>query len=342
MKAAKRPDVERAIERLDDSIRLFLFHGPDEAGSAALADRVGARLGADADRIDADGAQLARDPAWLADEAAAQSLFGGPRWIRVRASGDEVLAAAEALLAAPRAGNPVVILTGTLKPASKLLKLALAAPAALAFASYVPEGGDAVRLTVGLGAARGLTLSGDTARTLVDASGGNRAVLERELDKLADYLDADAATPRSVSPDALAAIIAADRDADPFDVIDPVLTGMARDVADQIRQGAVAGPEAVAVIRAAFRRVLQLVALRIDADERQSISAALDAAGKSLFWKDKPVIEAALRRWDGPGLATIIDRLTDANAQMMRPGSPAALIAAEQLLTIARAAARRR
>ncbi|QHL90035.1 DNA polymerase III subunit delta [Sphingomonas changnyeongensis] len=342
MKAAKRPDVERAIERLDESVRLFLFHGPDEAGSAALAERVGARLGADADRIDADGAQLARDPAWLADEAAAQSLFGGPRWIRVRASGDEVLAAAEALLEAPRAGNPVVILAGALKPASKLLKLALASPHALAFASYVPEGGDAARLATGLAAARGLTLSGEGARALVEASGGNRAVLERELDKLADYLDADAQTPRTVSAEAIAAVIANDRDADPFDVIDPVLTGMARQVADQIRQGAVAGPEAVAVIRAAFRRVLQLAALRVEADDRQSISAALEAAGKSLFWKDKPVIEAALRRWDGPGLATIIDRLTDAHAQMMAPGSPAGLIAAEQLLTIARAAARRR
>ena len=55
-------------------------------------------------------------------------MFGGARWILVEPAGDEIVPALEALLEAPAAGNPVAVLAGALKPASKLLKLALAAP----------------------------------------------------------------------------------------------------------------------------------------------------------------------------------------------------------------------
>ena len=97
-------------------------------------------MGEDAERIDLSGAELKADPARLADEAAAISMFGGARWILVEPAGDEIVPALEALIEAPAAGNPVAVVAGALKPASKLLKLALAAPAALAFASYVPDG----------------------------------------------------------------------------------------------------------------------------------------------------------------------------------------------------------
>ncbi len=83
-------------------------------------------------------------------------MFGGARWILVEPAGDEIVPALEALLEAPAAGNPVAVVAGALKPASKLLKLALAAPDALAFASYVPDARDADRLVAELARAEGL------------------------------------------------------------------------------------------------------------------------------------------------------------------------------------------
>src|SRR3546814_3063470 len=90
-------------------------------------------MGAEAERIELGGAELKADPARLADEAASISLFGGARYIVVEASGDEVLAAVEALIEAPTAGNPVAIVAGALRPSTTLLKLAIAEKSALAF-----------------------------------------------------------------------------------------------------------------------------------------------------------------------------------------------------------------
>jgi DNA polymerase-3 subunit delta len=342
VKVAKRPEIERAVDRHDPSTRFYLFHGPDEAGSRALADRLAQTLGADVERIDFDGAQLAKDPALLADEAAAQSLFGGARWIRVRANGDEVAAAAEALLEAPQAGNPVAIIAGSLKPTSKLLKLALAAPNVLAFASYAPEGGEADRVAIGLAQTHGLRLQPDVARQLAEAAGGDRAIIARELEKIANYLDADGASPREVDFDTLAEIGAGTGEASPGALVDAALVGATREAAAELQALHSEGSEAIPLVRAALRRVLQLAALRADAEARGSIDAAIAAAGKSLFWKEKALVEAELRRWGPAELARIVDRLTDTQARLVASNNAGAVLAADELLAIARAAARRR
>lgn len=342
MKLGKRPEAERAVDRPDPAVRAYLFYGPDEAGSRALADRLAAALGADVERVDFEGGQLAKDPALLADEAAARSLFGGARWIRVRASGDDVMAAVEALLEAPQAGNPVVILAGALKPTSKLLKLALAAPNILAFASYAPEGYEADRVAIGLAGAEGLKMQPDVARRLVAAAGGDRAVLAREIEKLALYLDAGAGVPREVDHDALDAIGAGVGETSPQTLIDAALTGALREAAAELQAQGGAGLDAIPIVRAALRRVLQLAQLRAEAERKGGVAAAVAAAGKAIFWKDKPLIEAELERWDAAGLAVIVGRLTELQARLVAPGSAGEILAAEEMLAIARAAAARR
>ncbi len=131
--------LARALDSADPAIRLYLFHGPDEAGARAFAGRLQAALGADAERVDLAGDVLKSDPARLADEAAAISLFGGRRWIRVDPAGDESFAAVVALLEAPAAGNPVAIIAPNLRKDARLVTLASESDAAIVESFYAPE-----------------------------------------------------------------------------------------------------------------------------------------------------------------------------------------------------------
>jgi DNA polymerase-3 subunit delta len=336
-----RAEIERALDRPSDSVRCILLHGPDEAGSRALADRLGKAMGADAERIDMDGGTLAKDPALLADEAASTSLFGGVRWIRVRAGGDEVTEAVEALLSAPQAGNPVVVIAGALKPASKLLKLALASPAVPTFASYAPEGREAGQMVAGMGAALGLKIAPDIARRIFDAAAADRAIVAQELEKIASFLDAGEGQPREVDATVLDAIGAGEGESSAGALIDAVLTGAERPAVEELKQLAESGEEGIPLIRAMLRRLLQLSALRAEAD-RSSLDAAMNGpAGKAIFWKEKATVEAELRRWSASDLAMLVERITAAQARLMESGTAGAVTASQELLTIARAAAGR-
>jgi DNA polymerase-3 subunit delta len=339
---AQRNQIERALDAADPAIRLFLLYGPDEAGSRALAARLGKAVGGGAERIDLTGTALKADPARLPDEAAAISLFGDPRWIRVEPAGDEMFEAASALLDAPRAGNPVAVLAGALRKDSKLLKLATAHPAALVFASYLPEGGEADRLVLAMARDVGLRMRPDVGRRLASATGGDRALIGQELEKLALYVDAAPDRPGDIDHDALDALGAATEEGDLGRLVGAVLSGKL-DAADaELARLAGQGIEGVPLIRAVFRRLLLLAQLRAQVAGGDSVDSVMSAAGNSIFWKEKGEVAQQLARWTPPAIETALGRLSEAERQVKASGTLGTVAVSEELLAISRHAARMR
>ncbi|HEX8535777.1 MAG TPA: DNA polymerase III subunit delta [Allosphingosinicella sp.] len=340
---ANRPQIERALKARDESIRLFLLYGPDEAGSRALAKLLAAAMGPEAERVDLSGSDLKGDPARLADEAASISLFGGARYIWVEPAGDDSAEAAEALVGAATAGNPVVMLAGALKPASRLLKLALAAPCAMACASYVPEAGEADKLVIEMGREVGLSIRRDVARRIADGCAGNRAVIAQELAKLALFLDASPERPKPLEDDALDAVGAASEEGDLSRLVDSVLGGDAAGLEAELTRLHSVGVEGISLVRPALLRRLALLAkLRAEVDQGNSVTAVMASSGKSLFWKDKDAIGAQLSRWRSDLLAKAMGRVMDVQRQVISPGGIGALAVDEELFAICRQAARLR
>lgn len=339
---AQRGQIERALDAADPAIRLFLLHGPDEAGSRALAARLGKALGDDAERTDLTSAALKGDPARLSDEAAAIGLFGGRRWIRLDPADDAALEAIGALLAAPAAGNPVVAIAGALRADAKLLKLAIADDAAMAFASYPPEGRDADALATAMARERGLTLRPDIARRLAGATGGDRALLAQELDKFALYLDAAPERPRPLEHDALDALGATDEDGDLSRLTVAVFSGQPQIADEELARLASEGIEGVPVVRALGRRALQLAQLRAQMASGDSVERVMDTAGKAIFWKERDAVMAQLARWTPDALATVAARLGEAERRIKASGYVGGVAVSEELIAISRFARRRR
>ncbi len=337
---ASRDQIERAVKAPDASTRFLLLYGPDESGSRGLAKALAASLGADADRIDLSGSELRSDPARLADEAASLSLFGGRRYIIVEPAGDEVLAAAEALLEAPEAGNPVAMVAGALKPASKLLKLALASPYALAFASYVPDAREAGRLVTDMARAAGLTVRSDLARRVAEASGNDRAVIGQEIGKFALYLDASPDRTRELDEEAVAAVGAGRDEGDVGRLVDSVGTGDARTLRAELLRLSSQGIDGIVLIRAVLRRFGLLARLRAEVDSGSSVAGVMASQGKSLFWKEKDAIGVQLQRWRSDLLAKAMSRLLEAERQVKASGSAGPVLVEEELFAICRQAAR--
>lgn len=338
---AKRAEMERAL-RSPSAYRFFLLYGPDNSGSHSLIKVAGAAAGAESERVELTGAELKADPARLADEAASISLFGAARYIVVQPAGDECLAAVEALLQAPAAGNPVLLVAGALKPASRLLKLALAEPAALALASYAPEGQEAERLVTEMARAEGLIVRPDVARRLAEACAGNRFILALELQKLALYLDSAPERPRPLDPEALDAVGAAAEEGDLSRLVDSVGNGNAATLQAELLRLASEGIVGIPLIRAVLRRMSLLSRLRAQVELGKSPDAVMASQGKALFWKEKDSIGRQLSRWRSDALARSVSRLLEAERQVKASGGLGPTAVDEELFAICRQAARLR
>jgi len=333
---ASAAQVGAAIDRPGGDVRLFLFHGPDESAAHEFSDRLGRAMGSDAQRVDLDVAALKSRPALLADEAASMSLFGERRYIRVVNGGEDLLPAVEQLLAAPVAGNPVVVIGPGLKQSGKLVKLSLGASNVLAHACYAPDPAQAARNATASALEQGVRLMGDAAGMMIEASGGDRAVLAREIEKLALYLDAAPDRPKDADLAALEAIGANLSDAGMFDAIEAVIDGRTGDLGSD--QAVLDPAMTIPLLRQLARRLIALADMRSEVDQGLGIDEVVER--RRVFWKEKPATIRALRRWSSAQLDTAILRVRKAECAMLVPGTAGAVIADAECLMIARAAAR--
>jgi DNA polymerase-3 subunit delta len=336
---ANANQIRTALDRPRADIRLYLLHGPDEAGAADLAARLAKAMGAGAERVDLDGPTLRSDPARLADEAAAMSLFGDARFIRVSPVGEEALDAFAALLGADRAGNPVVAIAPAIKASGKLVKLAIESPLALAFACYAPSAMEAEQIVVALAREAGLRPTGTTAHRIVEASGGDRAVIAREIEKFALYLDAAPDRPADLDDTAFDAVGADLGESEATRAVEALIQGRKSDLGHELVLLAEAGTSPIPWLRQIARRLIALAEMRAEIDRGESADAVMKR--HRVFYKEEASTARALRRWTAPLLARALARVREAERGVMAPGNAGTVLAETAVTDIARAIERR-
>ncbi|KRC79659.1 DNA polymerase III subunit delta [Sphingomonas sp. Root241] len=335
---ASAAQIRAAVDKPNPATRLYLFHGPDESGAAELAERLARALGPEAERVDLDMKSLREQPGRLADEAASMSLFGGVRYVRITGVEEGAGEAVALLLGAEQAGNPVIAIGPGLKASGKLVKTAIAAPTALTFACYVPEGIDAARLATTVAREHGLRLTGDVPQRMATATGGDRAILSREIEKLALFLDAAPDRPRDADGAALDAIGADLGDTELFHAIEAVLDGRVAEIGTELAQ--LGDGTAIPLLRQLARRLMTLAELRGDMDKGASIEEVLEK--HRIFFREKAATGRALRRWNAAQIVRAIDRVRQTERALMHSGSAGEVLADAECIAIARAAARAR
>ena len=337
---AQRGSIIRSVEQPGRAVRFYLFHGPDDAGSRSLAEKLLKALGAEKTAVAASAVKA--DPALLAAEAGAISLFGGARLVWVEPAGDEIAEGVAALLDAAAVESPVVAIAGALRKTSALLKLAEGHDAALSHASYAPEGSDADRMVIDAGRGEGLRMDAGVASRVAAACNANQAIVAHELAKFATFLDASPDRPQELTHDIVDLLGADSGEGDMMRLGDLALAGNGKALFEELDRVALGNGEAIPVVRALQRRLLQLAGLRARVEQGQSVDAVMTSMGKALFWKDKGLMQQLLSGWSADRLAQMLERSATLEKSIIFSDEPPVAALEEELVAIARAARRRR
>ncbi len=332
--------IGRAIDRPDPAVRFYLFYGPDDAGSRHLATRLLNSLGAE--KFSVMAATIKSDPAVLADEASAMALFGGPRAIWIEPAGDEIADGVASLLDAGSVESPVIAIAAALRKTSGLVKLAEANGAAAAVISYIPEGREADQMVIAAGRAEGLRIESDVAARLAADCGNNQAIVAQEVAKFAIFLDAAPDRLRDLTHEVVDLLGADSSEGNLMRLGDLALAGDGRELLEEIERAAIAPNEAIPVVRALQRRLLQLAPLRVRVERGERVDGVLTSLGKALFWKDKPLLQRLLSNWNAERIAQAMERSAALERAAILSDEPPVAALGEELVTIARAAGRRR
>lgn len=321
----------------DPALRALLVFGPDGGLVRERADRLAGSVAPDPGdpfRVaDATAAALAADPARLHDEAAAQSLTGGRRLVRVREAGDVVAPLFEQFLRSPPPGDSVVLVeAGDLPKRSSLRKIFEASPLAAAIACYADGPRELEELVRDVLGSRRIEVSADALAYLVANLGGDRQISRQELEKLALYAGDGGRVGRAEAAASVGDTAALTLD----DLIFAAAEGDAPALERALLRAFEEGAAPVTVLRAAMRHVQRLHLAGSALAQGAALDEALRRLRPPLFFKVQERFKRQLRLWPPRRAAQLLTALLEAERNTKRTGLPAETICREALLRMAR------
>ena len=333
----------------DPKIKAVLIYGPD---AGLIRERLNLMTKAVAGAVDdpfrvsefnADA--LLGDPARLGDEAAALSLTGGRRVVRIRDATDATGDVFAGFLENP-IGDSLVIVTGSdLGPRSKLRSAFEESDIAGALACYADsaESLDGVIRTTLKSA--GLAITPDAMGWLVDRLGGDRELSRRELEKLILYMGADTkSTGGTVSEDDVLACIGDTAALSLDDLVYALADGDQATMQRVFARLTAEGTSSISILTSVARHFMRLHETRGRMAEGKSADQAAATLRPPVFFKMKDRFLAQTRRWTESLLGRALEVLMEAELAAKStdiPTEAAVERALMQLAQVGRGAARR-
>ncbi|MBI1180401.1 MAG: DNA polymerase III subunit delta [Alphaproteobacteria bacterium] len=329
--------LKRFVDRPDADLRALLLFGTDEGLVRERATAVAVAIAEDPKdpfRVaDLDAGALLADPARLADEAAAISMMGGRRLVRVFQAADRLSSLFKGFLTDPPGDGFVLLIAGELSRGSSLRKAFEDAGNAAA----VECANDSAETLDGLiDEILGKQGVSEEARGHLRANlGGDRMVSRQELNKLALYKQGDD-TPVSLG-DARACV--GDSSAEVFDAVGgAAVRGDMAALMAALARAADSGDSPIGLLRLTARRLQRLHLAASLVDRGVAVDAALRALKPPAFRREASEMRMLLGRWSVGKLAAALALLLEAEMQCKTTGMPAEAIAARAMMRLAAAA----
>jgi DNA polymerase-3 subunit delta len=281
--------------------------------------------------VDMNEAALLGDPARLFDEAAAISMLGGRRVIRIRGAGNELAALFESFLE-EHAGDALVVLeAGDLNKSSALRKLFEGDAKAAAIPCYADSArdlGDVVREEL---RSQGFTLAPGAVEEAVARLGSDRGVTRRELEKLALY----AHGRKQITPEDIRAVMGDESQARSESAFDAAGSGDYARLDLELERLWIADIQPAQVIRGAMGHFQRLMLAKEGMARGEQVDAVMRKFFPPIHFSRADSFKAQARNWNAERLADALDMLLEAEALSRTTAVPAHAVTGRTLLTIA-------
>ena len=336
--------ADRFCAAPDAEVRLVLIYGSNEGLVRARAEACVKAVAEDADdpfRVTSlDPALLRDEPGRLADEAAALSLIGGRRAVRLRGATEAVVPAIRSCLALPATESLVIAEAGPLTPRSGLRKLCEQEASLAAIACYDESAEGAARLIEAFCSARKIKAAPETVDWLAERLGSDRRQIEGAVEKLAVYLGEGGPEGDLLTQEVAETCVGDATEASADEVARLALSGDREGLDRAMTRALYGGVQPITILRAAARRLARLHLAVAALEGGASRADAMGGLKPPVFPRERAAFGREMTRWPSARAARALGLLTRAERDCKVSGGAPEAICWQALLRIARAANR--
>jgi DNA polymerase-3 subunit delta len=326
--------ADRFVAKPPASLIAALVYGPDQGmvreRATALAKTVAPDLKDPFRVAELDESAVDSDPARIWDEAAALSMIGGRRVVRVRGAGNGLAKDFERFLSDPKGDALIVVEAGELAKTAALRRVFEEAENAAAIACYPDKERDLEEVVRTALKGFGLGIEADALDYAVSHLGSDRGVTRSELEKLALYATGD----KAVTMAHIEAVMGDESELRMDETFDAAGEGDYGRLDISLSRLWAAGTSPVAVLRLAMTHFQRLLLVRADVDEGGNAEGAIRKLRPPVHFARVNAFRAQLSRWTAPKLEEALTHLYDAEALAKTTAVPAEAATGRALLSV--------
>ena len=331
----KSHEADRYVASPPKGLLIALVYGPDaglvQERTEKLLKTVTPDLTDPFNAADLGEAALLADPARLADEAAAISMMGGRRTVRVRGGGNDLAGIVENLIDDPKGDALVVIEAGDLPKTSALRKLFDGHKSAAAIQCYPDSVRDLADVVRDALRAEGLSIAPDALEDAVSRLGSDRGVTRREIEKLLLYMHGQ----KQVTLEDVRAVMGDEAEARSESACDAAGSGDLARLDRELERLWVSDTQPAQVIRSAMGHFQKLLQARESAARGESLDMVMKRLRPPVHFSRANAFKAQAQRWNSDRLGEALDLLLEAEALTRTTGVPAEAVTGRTLMNIA-------
>jgi len=290
---------------------------------------------------------LTGDPAKLADEMSALSMFGDARLVRLRLDHERNGAAIAKIIKSfdtdpDKAEAKLIVEAGDLTPRSAVRKAFEAAGKFASIGCYTANAADLGNLVRTSLSELSIGINRDALDLWIPLLEGDHALARGEIEKMALYKGYGSEAGASVTIEDVRILAAGGQSVSIDDIIMSTMSGQP-DVCDANFRRAVAGKMNSAIIlRSLQRHIGRLLEANTNIDSGDSAEGALRSLRPPVFRMQERAFLQQLRIWPGTMLARALSQSLEAEKQLKTAGAPADAITGRLLLALSSYAGKRK
>jgi DNA polymerase-3 subunit delta len=331
----KSQDADRFAAKPPATLKAALVFGPDQGLVHERAEKIARTVVDDLKDpfrvVDFEESVLNADGARLFDEAAAISMMGGRRVIRIRSGGNTLAKLFESFLDEPIGDALIVVEGGDLAKNSTLRKVFEESNDAAAIQCY----GDSEQSLSGVVRdalkAQGLSISAEALDDAVSRLGSDRGVTRREIEKLALYAHGQ----KNVSLEDVRATLGDESEVRVEEVLDATGEGDLKRLDLALERVWADDMNAIAVVRSALGHFQKLLSAKAATDRGESIDGAMRKMWPPIHFSRTSSFKAQATRWNEDKLGEALDLLLETEALCKTTAVPGEAVLGRALFNIA-------
>ena len=274
---------------------------------------------------------ITADPAVLRDEAAALSMTGGRRVIRVRDAGNALAPVMADYLDEPAGEALIIFEAGDLAKSSALRQIFTKSDQAAAVACYPDTAQNLESLIWSTLSAHGLSIEADALPLLASRLGSDRGVTRSELEKLSLY----AMDEKRVTEEHINAVMGDESALRVDEIADSAGLGDYVRLDRNLSRMWAAGTAPASVLRRMMAHFQQVLATREEVARGQDAAAAMKKLRPPIHFSRNRSFLAQVSRWNSERLLQALTHLYEAEALTRTTGVPEEAVCSRALFTVA-------